>query len=260
MALIYSHKPKSDLVTQRMWAQLDTRDSRPVTADYQEDGPVAILLHELRSPLASIRNAFFALRSGSKNEAFQQNMHELIERQLRQIELLTSNICQMRGRRLADLQIQRQRIDLCAVLNRAVETVAPEISQRQHKISIDMPECGIRIVGDASRLEEVFVNLLSNASKYSDPGDSIAVSVDVCDGYALVQVVDSGIGIAADSLPHIFDLFVRADCAAVRARSGLGIGLALVRSIVDSHCGTVSATSAGIGQGSRFTVRLMLES
>jgi signal transduction histidine kinase len=105
----------------------------------------------------------------------------------------------------------------------------------------------------------VFVNLLSNASKYSDAGGKITMSMQVCDGYAVIRVRDSGIGIAADALPHIFDLFVRADAVAVRSRPGLGIGLALVRSILDSHKGTVSAASEGIGQGSEFTVRLKLE-
>ena len=260
MASISSYQPEIHFARQRMWAQIDTTDHRTVTADRQEDGSLAIFLHELRSPLASIRNAIFALRTGTKDESFQQHMHELVERQVRQIELLASSICQIRGPHLDNLQMQRERIDLRAVLSRAVETVAPEITQRRHHVSLGMPESGIWIFGDASRLEMVFVNLLSNASKYSDPGDSIAMSVRVCEGYAEVQVRDSGIGITADSLPHIFDLFVRADGSAVRTRSGLGIGLALVRSIVDSHCGSVSAASDGIGQGSSFTVRLTLES
>jgi two-component system CheB/CheR fusion protein len=200
------------------------------------------------------------LRIGSKDESFQQRMLELVERQVRQIGVLTSSLCQLRGPHLENLQIQRERIDLCSVLSRAAETVTPEITQRQHHILLGLPESNIWILGDASRLEEVFVNLLSNASKYSDVGDRISMSVHVCDGHAVVQVRDSGIGIAADSLPYIFDLFVRAETTAVRTRAGLGIGLALVRSIVDSHCGTVSAASAGIGQGSKFTVRLKLES
>jgi signal transduction histidine kinase len=169
---------------------------------------------------------------------------------------LTSGLGQPHGSSLEDLQIRRQRIDLCTVLSRAAETVSSEIAQRRHQISLDLPEAGIWVFGDAGRLEEVFINLLSNASKYSDVGTSIATSVHVADGHVEVQVCDSGIGIAADSLPHIFDLFVRAESMSVRSRPGLGIGLALVRSIVETHCGTVSAASAGLGQGSKFTVRL----
>jgi signal transduction histidine kinase len=114
-------------------------------------------------------------------------------------------------------------------------------------------------LGDAGRLEQVFINLLSNASKYSDVGGRIQMSLQASDGFAVVQVRDSGIGIAADSMPFIFDLFVRADTQAARTRSGLGIGLALVRSILDSHHGAVSASSEGVGQGSEFTVRLKLD-
>lgn len=271
-----------------MWSQFDLIDSPPVTArhevllsqpymrqpqsrfrarmreliaaDRQKDESLAILLHELRSPLASIQNAVAALRKGNKNETFQKHMHELIERQVRQIGLLASSLCQLRGSSLENLQIQRERTDLCSVLASAAETVTPDITQRQHHLVLGLPETSIWILGDAGRLEEVFVNLLSNASKYSNVGGRITMSMHVSDGHAVVQVRDSGIGIAADSLPYIFNLFVRADTTAVRTRAGLGIGLALVRSIVNSHGGTVSAASAGIGQGSIFTVRLQLDS
>jgi signal transduction histidine kinase len=186
-------------------------------------------------------------------------MHELIERQVRQIALLTAGLCQVSGARLEQLQPQLQRIDLCAVLRRAAETVTPEFTGRLHQLMVRLPESNVWVLGDASRLEQVFVNLLANASKYSDPAGSVLMSMDESDGYAVVQVRDSGIGIAADTMPFIFDLFVRADTTAVRKRSGLGIGLALVRSIVDSHHGTVSAASEGLGLGSEFTVRLKLE-
>jgi len=246
-----------------MWHSLQWLNARIrelVAADRQKDESLAILLHELRSPLASIQNAIAALRIGSKDESFQQQMHDLVERQVRQIALLTTSLCQSRGSRLENPRIERERIDLCTVLSRATETVTPEITQRRHQISLGLPGSSIWILGDARRLEEVFVNLLTNASKYSDVGDRVSMSVYVSDGHAVIEVCDSGIGIAADLLPHIFDLFVRGDTIAVRTRPGLGIGLAVVRSIVNSHCGTVSASSAGIGQGSKFTVRLQLDS
>jgi signal transduction histidine kinase len=146
------------------------------------------------------------------------------------------------------------------VLRKAAETVTAEFTQRLNQVVVDLPESSIWVLGDASRLEQVFVNLLSNASKYSEVGGSITLSMQACDDHAVVRVRDWGIGIDADSMPYIFDLFVRADTSAVRRRSGLGIGLALVRSILESHHGTVSAVSAGAGQGSEFTVRLKLES
>ena len=241
-------------------SRLLSRIESLVIADRRKDESMALLSHELRSPLASIQNAIAVLRIRSTDPSLQQRMHVLIERQVRQIALLTSSLSQMPGPRPEDLPLQRERIDLCTVLSRAAETVTPEFSQRHHYVSVDMPLSSIWIFADPSRLEQVFVNLLSNASKYSDVGGRITMSMQVRDAHAVVQIRDSGIGIAADSLPHIFDLFVRADTTAVRTRSGRGIGLALVRSIVDSHHGNVSAASGGIGQGSEFTVRLKIDS
>jgi signal transduction histidine kinase len=230
-----------------------------VAADRRKDESMALLLHELRSPLASIQNAIAVLRIRSKDESLQQRMHELIERQVRQIALLTASLCQLSGPGLENLEPALKRVDLCAVLLRAAETVTPEFNERLHDLVVSLPESTVWVLGHAGRLEQVFVNLLANASKYSEAGGKVQMSMQVNEGYAVVQVRDSGIGIAADSMPFIFDLFVRADTMAVRTRSGLGIGLALVRSILESHHGTVSAASAGAGQGSEFTVRLKLE-
>jgi signal transduction histidine kinase len=227
-------------------------------ADRRKDEAVALLLHELRSPLASIQNAMAILRIRSKGESLAQPIHELIERQVRQIALLTAALGGISGPRIDSLLPQLQRIDLCAVLGQAAETVAPEFAERKHQLQFSLPESAVWVLGDAGRLEQVFVNLLSNASKYSAADGTVLMTLQLADGHAVVQVQDSGIGIGADSMPFIFDLFVRADSAAVRTRSGLGIGLALVRSILDSHQGTVSASSGGVGQGSEFTVRLKL--
>jgi two-component system, sensor histidine kinase len=240
-------------------ARLRTHIEALVAADRRKDESVALLLHELRSPLASIQNAMAVLRIRSKDETLQQRMHELIERQVRQIALLTAGLCQVSGPRLENLQPQQRRIDLCTVLRRAAETVASEIGERQHELAVGLPESNVWVWGDAGRLEQVFINLLSNASKYSDVGGRIEMSMHANEGFAVVQVRDHGIGIAADSMPYIFDLFVRADTPAARTRAGLGIGLALVRSILESHQGSVSASSEGAGQGSEFTVRLKLD-
>jgi signal transduction histidine kinase len=240
-------------------SRLLTRIEDLISADRRKDESMALLLHELRSPLASIQNAVAVLRLRSQDESLQLRMHELIERQVRQIALLTSSLCQMAGPLLENLQPQLVRIDLCAVLGKAAETVTAEFTQRLNQLSIELPESSTWVLGDASRLEQVFVNLLANASKYSEVGGRISLSLQVCAGYAEVRVRDFGIGIDANSMPHIFDLFVRADTTAVRRRPGLGIGLALVRSIVDSHHGSVAAASAGLGQGSEFTVHLKLD-
>jgi signal transduction histidine kinase len=219
---------------------------------------MALLLHELRSPLAAIQNAIAMLRLRGKDECLQQRMHELIERQVRQITLLTASPSQLSGPGLQIIPLQRERIDLRAVLIMAIETATPEFIQRRNPLFVSLPESSIWVFGDASRLEQVFVNLLSNASKYSHVGGKIDATMHVEEGHAVVRICDLGVGIAAAAMSSIFDLFVRGSSGAVRKRSGLGIGLALVRSILDSHEGTVSATSDGVGHGSEFTVRLRI--
>jgi signal transduction histidine kinase len=154
------------------------------------------------------------------------------------------------------LRLRRERVDLCAVVRDAIQTLESDLDQRNHRVAATWPDAPIWLHADASRLEQVFVNLLANASKYTDAGGVLALSVHTRDRHAIVCVRDSGIGIAHDVLPHIFDLFVQADEAAPRSRSGLGIGLALVRMIAELHGGSVIAASAGLGQGSEFTVRL----
>ena len=157
------------------------------------------------------------------------------------------------------LHLQRERIDLRVILGNAIQTLETDIKQRNHRLTTALPDAPVWLQADPGRLEQVFVNLLANASKYTDKGGELAVSVSMRDGQAIVRVRDSGIGIAPEALPHIFDLFRQADEAAPRSQSGLGIGLALVRNLVESHGGNVIAESAGIGQGSEFTVYLPRE-
>jgi signal transduction histidine kinase len=222
----------------------------------RRDELLAMLSHELRSPLASIQHAITILRGPSADVAVQRGMHELIQRQVRQMTLVVSSLFDVSSSSRGQLQLQRQRVDLRTVLSNAIETLESEFSQRRQHPVIIWPDQSLWILADPHRLEQVFVNLLSNASKYTAEGGKIGLSLQARDGFTLVRIRDSGVGIAANELPHIFDLFVRSDAAAVRSRSGLGIGLALVRTIVDLHGGTVSAASSGLGLGSEFTVRL----
>jgi signal transduction histidine kinase len=228
-----------------------------VTADRRKDEFLAVLCHELRSPLGSIQNAVTILRRRSGDDlAVEHRMHALIDRQLRHMRLLAEGLLDVSRITCSQLRLQRERIDLCVVVRNAIETLESDFSQRNHGLAVTWPDAPVWLHADVRRLEQVFVNLLGNASKYTDAGGELALSLHACDGHAVVHIRDSGIGIAHEVLPHIFDLFVQADGAAARSRSGLGIGLALVRTLVELHGGNVTAVSAGLGQGSEFTVRL----
>jgi signal transduction histidine kinase len=186
-------------------------------------------------------------------------MHELIERQAQQMAFVVAGLLDVTRIVRGQLTLRREPVDVRAILSNAVETLEWDLKGRSHRLSLTVPESSVWLVADGARLEQVFVNLLGNASKYTDIGGELALSLQVSDSNAVVRVRDSGIGIAADALPHIFDLFVQADRAAPRSGCGLGIGLALVRAIVQSHGGSVTAVSGGLGQGSEFTVRLPLD-
>jgi len=228
-----------------------------VTADRRKDEFLAVLCHELRSPLASIQNAIVILRGRAGEDlTLQLRMHALIERQVCQMTQLAAGLLDVTRITCGRLRLKRERVDLCVVVRGAIETLESDFKQRDHRVAATWPDAPVWLHADASRLEQVFVNLLANASKYTDAGGDLALAVQTSDGDAIVCVRDSGIGIAPEMLPYIFDLFVQADEAASRSRSGLGIGLALVRMLAELHGGSVIAASAGLGRGSEFTVRL----
>jgi signal transduction histidine kinase len=186
-------------------------------------------------------------------------MQALIERQVRRMTQLVEDLSDVSRITHGRLHLQRERIDLRVVVSNAIETLEADINERNHRLATALPDAPVWLQADPWRLEQAFVNLLSNASRYTHSGGELAVGVHTQEGQAVVRIRDSGIGIAPDALPHIFDLFRQADDAAQRSRSGLGIGLALVRNFVGLHGGSVTAASAGIGQGSEFTVRLPRE-
>lgn len=150
------------------------------------------------------------------------------------------------------MRLQRERIDLCTIVSNAIETLEPDIGERGQRLTITLPEAPVWLEADPLRLEQVFENLLANASRYTDANGELAVSVHIPDGHAVVRIRDSGIGIAPSALPYIFDLFRQAEEAAPRSQTGLGVGLSLVRNLVEFHGGSVT----GIGHESEFTVHL----
>jgi two-component system, sensor histidine kinase len=243
----------------RTLRQTQSRVEELVNADRRKDEFLAMLGHELRSPLGAIKNAAALLRSEQGESFARRRAHALIERQLRLMTGLVDDLLDVSRIRNGHLYLQRQRTDLCAIVRNAIETLESEVNGRRQQLSIALAGKSIWLQADPRRLEQVFVNLLSNASRYTDAGGEIAVSTHVQGGHAVVRMQDSGIGIAPEALPHVFDLYRQADGANPRSRAGLGIGLALVRKIVELHGGEVSVVSAGPGQGSEFTVRLPCE-
>jgi signal transduction histidine kinase len=229
------------------------------TVNCRKDAFLATISHELRSPLASIQNAV-RLLSGQAGEGLaRQRAQALIERQVRRMTQLVDDLLDVSRITHGRMHLRRERIDLRVVVKNAIETVESDINERNHHLTTAVPDGPVWLHADPLRLEQVFVNLLANASRYTDAGGELAVWVHTRDDQAVVRIRDSGIGIAPDALPHIFDLFRQADEAAPYSKSGLGIGLALVRNLLELHGGSVTAASAGIRQGSEFTVRLPRE-
>jgi len=228
-------------------------------ASRRKDEFLAILSHELRSPLAAIQNCVCFLISPTGENAARQRALAVIQRQVHQMTQLVEDLLDVSRISHGRLYLQREWIDLRVLVSNAVETLQADSNQCHHRLTTVLPAAPVWLQADPRRLEQVFVNLLANASRYTESGGELAVWLHAGEGQAVVRIRDSGIGIAPDALPHIFDLFGQADEAAPCSKSGLGIGLALVRNFVELHGGSVTAESAGLKQGSEFTVRLPTE-
>jgi signal transduction histidine kinase len=217
---------------------------------------MTVFSHELRNSLCAVRFAVGILRMEKSARPAALKARMLIERQVAQMTRLVDDLLDVSRLRHGQLTLQRKRVDLCVVVNHAAQTVAFTMQERNHRMSASLPNAPLLLQADPGRLEQVFVNLLSNAAKYTNPGGRIWLSAEREQGEAVVRIRDTGIGIDPDALPHVFDLFVQADPSSRRADPGSGIGLALVRSLVERHGGRVGAASPGRGKGSEFTVRL----
>jgi CheY-like chemotaxis protein/two-component sensor histidine kinase len=180
----------------------------------------------------------------------------VIDRQVRHLARLVDDLLDIARVTRGKIQIDKQRIHLASVIERAVEVASPLLEHRAHNLRLVVPRSGLVVDADPERLAQVIANLLTNAAKYTDPGGSIVLSAEARDDRVIVSVKDNGQGISAELLPRIFDLFVQGQRTAERAQGGLGIGLALVRNLVELHGGRVAASSAGPGQGSEFVIEL----
>ncbi len=244
-------------ITVRSHLENKTKEQAKALADLsrRKDEFLAMLSHELRNPLAPIRNAVQLLRLQRDGTEIQTEAHGMIERQVAQLARLVDDLLEVSRITTGRVHLQESRIDLRGVVESAIETSRPQCGQKSQSIAKALPNEPIWIYGDPMRLEQVFVNLLHNACKYTDRNGHIWVGLEQRGDQAALRVRDNGIGISPDVLPHIFDLFTQADKSLDRSQGGLGIGLALVRSLVTMHRGTVEALST-VGQGSEFIVKL----
>lgn len=227
-------------------------------ADRRKDEFLAMLAHELRNPLAPIRNALQIMRLAGRDGAEFQAASETMERQVAQMVRLVDDLLDVSRVSRGRIELRKSRVELAAVVHNAVDAAQPFCNGQQ--IAVAVPAEPIYVHGDPVRLTQALGNLLNNACKFTEPDGQIGVSLERQNGYGIVRVRDNGLGIAADQLERIFELFTQVDTSLERSQSGLGIGLTLVRSLVEMHAGTVEAHSAGQGQGCEFVVRLPIES
>lgn len=224
--------------------------------DRRKNEFLATLAHELRNPLAPMSNMLEVLKRADGNSEILKQAHETIERQLGQMVRLVDDLLDLNRVTHDRLELRRSEVELSSVLQQAVEVALPLIDSAGHKLTIDLPEEPINLNADGTRLAQVFGNLLNNSCKYTKANGAISLSAKRVDDEVVVSVKDNGAGIPADKLDSIFEMFMQVDRTAERSQGGLGIGLTLVKRLVEMHGGSIEARSAGEGKGSEFVVRL----
>jgi PAS domain S-box-containing protein len=238
-------------VTERMHTLVALRE-----ADRRKDEFLATLAHEIRNPLAPIRNELEIMRVARGNADVIEHSRAVMERQLAHLVHLVDDLMDVSRITRGKLELRREKLAVDAALQAALETSRPLIDAARHTLVLDLPKEPLYVLGDLTRLAQLFSNLLNNAAKYTPPGGRITLTATHVGGEAVVEVRDSGVGITAEALPDIFEMFAQANRERGLTHGGLGIGLALVHGLTEMHGGTVSGESEGAGRGSAFTVRL----
>jgi len=225
-------------------------------ADRRKDEFLAILSHELRNPLAPMRNAVEIMRQVNLSDARLDFARQVIDRQLTHLTRLMEDLLDISRVTRDTIQLQREQVDAQLVVRRAIETLQPVIRERGHRLHVQYGAAPMTVWGDPVRLVQVVGNLLSNAAKYTPDGGDISISAGPEEGQVVIRVKDNGVGLAQESIPRLFSLFSRVAHRESTAQEGLGVGLALVRKLVQMHGGEVIAVSEGLQRGSEFIVRL----
>lgn len=224
------------------------------SADQRKDEFLATLAHELRNPLAPIRNGLQIMRM-SDNEETIARARTMMERQLQQMVRLVDDLLDVSRITTGKLVLRREPVALQEVMGIAIDAVRPLIDAKRHTVSVDLPDSIVELDADPTRVSQIFSNVLNNAVKYTEPGGAIRVSARRAYGAVEIHIADNGIGIAADQLPSVFEMFTQFDGSPERTHGGLGVGLALSKRLVEMHGGTITARSDGLGRGSEFTIR-----
>ncbi|OIJ41518.1 GAF domain protein [Massilia timonae] len=247
-----------ETVVDRCWAHIERVRSMEALreADRRKSEFLATLAHELRNPLAPIRNALELLRLSGDKPAMLDRVRGTMERQVDQMVHLINDLLDIARISSGKMVLQIERVDMQSVIASAVETSLPLIEAGGHELALDLPDAAIWVDVDTVRLSQVLSNLLSNASKYTPQHGRIGISARISGDAVVIDVSDTGIGIATHDLERVFDMFSQAPHSIGISKGGLGIGLSLVRRLVSLHGGSVSASSAGAGHGSTFTIRL----
>jgi signal transduction histidine kinase len=227
-------------------------------ADRQKNEFLSMLAHELRNPLAPIRSAVDVLRLRETGQPDVSWARDIIDRQVTHLVRLVDDLLDVSRITRGKIRLEPERLQVAEIVSAAVETSRPLIEAGGHKLRVALPEQPVELLGDRTRLAQVLANLLNNSAKYTPPGGSIELESGIEEGELSIRIRDSGVGIPPDMLLKVFDLFTQVERGLDRSQGGLGIGLTLVRKLVEMHGGSVGVTSAGTGKGSEFTVRLPL--
>jgi PAS domain S-box-containing protein len=227
-------------------------------ADRRKDEFLAMLAHELRNPLAPIRNAASVMAIARDDEAAMRWAREVVDRQTRQLARLVDDLLDVSRITQGKVTLNRSPLMVSSIVHAAVEGVRPLVEARRHALEVRMPDDSLRVDGAPTRLAQVLLNLLNNAAKYTPEGGHLAVDVDREGDACRIRVTDDGEGMDAELLPTVFELFTQGSRSMDRSQGGLGVGLTLVKRLVELHGGTVEAASPGPGLGSSFTLRLPL--
>ncbi|HYM28765.1 MAG TPA: ATP-binding protein, partial [Steroidobacteraceae bacterium] len=237
---------------------LRAREAQLRDADRRKDEFLAMLAHELRNPLAPIRNVGELLGRAAAGQPQLQQLADMLRRQIAHLTRIVDDLLDVSRITQGRIALQRESVDLVAIVADACESAQPLMSARRHTLRVGGTAQPLYVHGDKARLVQCVSNLLTNAAKYTDEGGLIEVAIAAAEGAACISVVDTGVGIPPELLPKVFDLFVQSDRSLDRSQGGLGIGLSIVRRLIDMHGGRVSVSSAGPGRGSRFEIHLPL--